>query len=104
MVSWIHIDDHANAVCFLLDNSGCNGPYNLVSSKPVEMKVLLKKIGNALKRPVWVPIPAFIMRLIFGEMANEVLLSSQNVSPSKLIEAGFKFQYEEVDSALKDLL
>ncbi len=104
IVSWIHIDDHANAVCFLLRNDNCNGVYNLVSPNPIEMKLLLKKVGEVLKRPVWISIPPFILRLIFGEMANEVLLSSQSVFPVKLISDGFEYNHKEIDSALKDLL
>lgn len=104
MISWIHIDDHANAVCFLLDNKRCYGAFNLVSPNPAKLRTLLSSIGRILRRPVWLPIPSFILRLMFGGMANEVLLSSQSVFPRKLIDAGFKFQYEEVDTALKDLL
>lgn len=103
-VSWIHIDDHAKAVCYLLENTSCNGAYNLVSPSPIEMKLLLKKVGNALKRPVWAPIPTFFMRLIFGEMANEVLLSNQSVFPKRLINSGFVFAFEDIDAALEDLL
>ncbi len=103
-VSWIHIEDHAKAVCYLLENRSCNGAYNLVSPNPMEMKLLLKKVGKALKRPVWVPIPAFLMRLIFGEMANEVLLSSQSVVPKRLMDKGFVFEFEDIDRALADLL
>ncbi|HCT31257.1 MAG TPA: TIGR01777 family protein [Bacteroidales bacterium] len=103
-VSWIHIQDHANAVSFLLNNSNCKGVYNLVSSNPVVMKLLLKKIGKTINRPVWLSIPSFFLQIIFGEMANEVLLANQAVLPRRLIEAGFKFDFEDIDSALKDLL
>lgn len=104
MISWIHIDDHANAVCFLLDNKMCIGTYNLVSPNPVKLKTLLSSIGRILRRPVWLPIPTFILKLMFGEMAGEVLLANQTVSPKKLIDSGFVFSFEDIDSALKDLL
>lgn len=104
MISWIHIDDHANAVCFLLDNKMCIGTYNLVSPNPVKLKALLSSVGRILRRPVWLPIPTFILKLMFGEMAGELLLANQTVSPKKLIDSGFIFSFEDIDSALKDLL
>lgn len=103
MISWIHIEDHVRAIRFLIENSSCKGAYNLVALEPISYKLLVKKVGKVLKRPIWLPVPAFVLRLIFGKMANEVILSNQNIVPKGLELAGFKFEFNDIDIALKDL-
>lgn len=103
MLSWIHIKDHARAICFLLDHDNCRGVYNLVSPEPRTIKSFVKQLGAVLKRPVWLTIPAFVLTWVFGEMADEVILSNQNVIPQRLIQAGFEFEFNDVDNALEDL-
>jgi uncharacterized protein (TIGR01777 family) len=104
MLSWIHIDDHVNAIQFLIENNTVKGIFNLVSIEPLTYKQFVKQIGKNLKRPIWAPIPTFVVRLIFGQMANEVILSSQNVLPQRLLALGFKFKFIRIEGALKDLL
>ncbi len=104
MLSWIHIKDHVRAICFLLEYDNCRGIYNLVSPEPKTNRFFVKRVGKVLKRPVLLPIPSFILKLIFGEMANEVILSNQNIVPYRLILAGFKFEFSNVYNALSDLL
>jgi len=103
MVSWIHIKDHVRAICFLLECDNCSGIYNLVSPGSETIKFLVKRLGEILKRPVWFPIPSFALTWIFGEMANEVILSDQNIVPQRLTLAGFMFEFRSVDHAMKDL-
>ena len=104
MLSWIHIDDHVNAIQFLIDNNAAKGIYNLVSPEAITYKHFVKQIGRILRRPVWTSIPSFIVRLVFGKMANEVLLSNQNVLPKRLQSAGYRFKYGRIEVALIDLL
>ncbi len=103
VLSWIHINDHVNAVCFLLENDNCSGVYNLVSPNPINIKSFVKRVGKILKRPVWLPIPAFVLRLMFGKMADEVILANQNIVPKKLIQTGFKFEFDNLEYALENL-
>ena len=102
-LSWIHIDDLTNSMLFLLENSKSRGIYNAVTPNTVKFKVLVKGIGKRINRPVWIPVPEFIIKLIYGEMAKEVLLANQKVSSAKLVESGFVFKYQTIDSALDDL-
>ncbi|RPH29659.1 MAG: TIGR01777 family protein [Bacteroidales bacterium] len=104
ILSWIHVEDHVRAICFLLENDKCRGIYNLVSTNPTSIKVFVRRVGALLNCPVWLPIPTFVLKLIFGRMAEEVILSSQNITPKRLIQAGFSFDFTSVEVALKDLL
>lgn len=104
LLSWIHIDDHVRAIQFLIDDTINKGVYNLVSPQPISYKLFVKKIGKIINRPIWMPIPTFILVLLFGRMANEVLLSNQNIVPSKLLSAGFKFKYSDIDFTLNNLI
>ncbi|MHC1702410.1 MAG: TIGR01777 family oxidoreductase [Tenuifilaceae bacterium] len=103
-LSWIHIDDYSKAILFLLEKNDSHGVYNLVSPNPITYKALVRKIGSKLHRPIWMPVPSFILRLGFGSMADEVLLSNQNVIPKRLVDQGFSFNYNQIDSALDDLI
>lgn len=103
-ISWIHIDDYVNAVKFLIEEEKCTGPFNMVSPKPVTLKHFAKGVGNTLKRPVWLPIPKFVLRLFLGKMADEVIFSNQNVIPQKLLSMGYVYNHHELKEALDDLL
>jgi hypothetical protein len=104
MFSWIHIEDAVNAVLFILENTDISGAINISSPKPVSNSVYTKTLGKTLNRPAFINMPAFICRLLFGEMADELLLSSQHVMPIKLIKHGFKFTHIDIQSALSSLL
>ncbi|BDX38624.1 epimerase [Tenuifilaceae bacterium CYCD] len=103
IIPWIHIDDHVSAIKFLI-NSNANGAFNLVSPNPVSFSNLTKVIAKRVQRPVLFRIPSFILKLALGSMANEVLLSSQNVEPKKLKELGFEWKFLEIENALNDLI
>ncbi len=104
MLSWIHIKDHVSAIKFLLENSTCSGVFNLTSEEPITIRSFVKRLGAILNRPAWLPVPAFVLRLMFGKMADEVILSNQNIIPKRLIQNGFKFEFSCIDDALHDLL
>ncbi len=94
--SWIHIEDEINAIMFLMGH-GCEGVYNLSSPNPIRMTQLCEVIAKVMNKPCWFKIPAFVLKIIFGEMANELLLTSQRVMPEKLINKGFKFLYKSIE-------
>jgi uncharacterized protein (TIGR01777 family) len=102
-LSWISIDDEAAAIKFLIENENLKGVFNLTAPKPITMKRFCRKLGWVIRRPSWLFFPGFILRLILGEMADEVLLSGQRVKPKRLLEAGFEFKHVEAKNALKDL-
>jgi|ERR1700730_14112289 len=100
-MSWIALDDVIGALKFALTNDPLHGPVNFVAPNPVTNAEFTKTLGKALSRPTLFPIPAFGVRLVFGEMADALLLSSQRVEPSRLETAGYQFQYSNLDGALR---
>jgi uncharacterized protein len=103
-ISWIHISDVVQAMIFLLKNKTAAGVYNLTSPEPMMMKDFAKLAGKALRRPSWFHIPAFVLRLLPNEMADDLLLTSQRVIPERLMESGFEFKYKDAESALRNLV
>lgn len=101
--SWIHIEDLVRLLMFVLE-SKLEGVYNAVAPNPVQQKELTKLIAKILKRPLLLPnVPEFVLRLILGEM-RAIALESQRVCASKIQDAGFKFKFLELESALEDLI
>lgn len=103
-MSWIHIDDEAAALLFCLQNESVRGPVNLVAPAPVTMGEFARSLGRQMKRPAFLPAPAFALKALLGEMADELLLSGQSVEPAALIRAGFHFRHPSLDPALAGLL
>ena len=103
-VSWIHQQDLVNAYLFLMDTEGVSGPINFTAPNPVTNKEMTRLLGEALKRPTFMPpMPGFLIRLFMGEFAS-VLLEGQRVIPKKLLEKGFQFQFPNLPEALANLL
>jgi len=102
-MAWIHVKDLCALILFALQNEKTKGVYNAVSSTHINNEDFTKAIGKALHKPIILPhIPAFIIRTLFGEMSGMVLEGSR-VSNQKIIDAGFKFKFENIDEALADL-
>lgn len=102
-LSWIHIEDEVSAIRFLLSNASLDGVFNLTAPQPLPMKEFVKLGGSLLHRPVWFPLPAFLLRGAFGEMADEALLTGQRIAPKRLEQAGFHFRFPDARSALEAL-
>lgn len=103
-MSWISIDDVAQAIVFCIETDSISGPVNLTAPQPVPNSRFTKALGAVLHRPTIIPMPAFAARLALGEMADELLLSSARVMPKKLQEAGFSFSYPEIEGALRHVI
>jgi uncharacterized protein (TIGR01777 family) len=103
-ISWIHIKDVVNAILFILEDKHLSGIYNLTSPNPVQYKYLAKSIGKTIKKPSWISIPKIFLILFFGQRAKELLFGSIWVYPKRLITDGYKFSYETIDKALKEIL
>jgi uncharacterized protein len=100
--SWIHMDDAVGSILHVLGRD-IRGPVNVVSPNPVRNVDFTKTLARALKRPALFPVPAFLVRTIFREFADEGVLASARVIPKKLVEGEFKFRYPELGEALKVL-
>ena len=101
---WIHKDDWVRLVVWAIGAEGARGPLNAASPHPVTNREFSSALGRALKRPSFLPAPAFALRLALGEMADALLLSSQRVLPVRATDLGFSFRYGNVDEALAAVL
>lgn len=101
--SWIHARDLAKAVAFVAANSSISGPVNFCSPEPVRNAEFTLTIAESLKRPAFLPVPAFVLKMALGEAAD-IALWSQRVLPDVLTDAGFNFDFATLDSALSDIL
>lgn len=99
-MSWIHADDIVRLIRFCLERPEIRGPVNATAPHPVTNDRFGQSLGSALRRPHWIPAPAFALRLVLGEMAD-LLLTGQNVVPRKAMEHGFAFRYSQAEDALK---
>lgn len=103
-MSWIALDDIVGAMHHALITEILRGAVNGVAPNPVTNAEFTKTLGRVLHRPILFPVPAFALRLMFGELADEVLLASMRVEPSQLLKAGYRFRYTDLEEALKHLL
>lgn len=103
-MSWIALADVISALQFALTNESIKGPVNFVAPNPVTNAEFTKTLGRVLSRPTFFPIPAFGVRLAFGEMADALLLSSQRVKPAKLADSNYQFTYSNLEGALRSIL
>ena len=101
--SWIHIDDVMELIRFGLENPAIRGPVNATAPNPVTNEQFTKELAATLHRPAIFPVPAFAIKLMFGELAGDVL-SSQRVLPKAADAAGYRFQFSELEVALRELL
>ncbi len=103
-LSWIAIDDLIRIFHFALENENMNDAVNATAPNPVTNKEFTDTLGNVLNRPTIIPIPAFGIKLLFGEMGETLLLEGARVMPEKLQNAGFEFKFAELEAALKHIL
>lgn len=103
-IAWIHLGDYVRAVRFLIENENARGIFNLTAPNPLSNADFGRALARVLHRPFWFPVPAFALKLALGEMAELLLLSGQRVVPERLLQARFKFQFADAESALKDVL
>lgn len=97
--AWISLPDEARAIIHLINTPSATGPYNLTAPEPATCKELVQELGKALKRPTLIPVPAFALKLVFWEGAQELLLCSQKMSADRLLSTGFVFTHPTLKSA-----
>jgi len=102
--SWISLEDEVRAVRFLIERQDLSGTFNLAAPGPLKQKEFCRILGKAMKRPCRLPVPALVLKVLFGEKAVETLLAGQRVMPRRLLEAGFGFRYPDAEKAIAALL
>jgi hypothetical protein len=103
-MSWIDLQDMVGAILHILKTDLLQGPVNMVAPRPVTNAEFTKTLAGVLRRPAIFPVPAFAAKLVFGEMAEELLLGSQRVEPAKLISSGYPFRFRELKAALSSVV
>jgi uncharacterized protein (TIGR01777 family) len=101
-IPWIHLEDEVAAIRFLLENKNLTGVFNLSAPNPVSNANFTRSLAQVLHRPYWLPVPGFALKLALGEMST-LVLDGHYLIPERLLEAGFKFKYTDVEPALGNL-
>ena len=99
--TWIQIDDLVAAIIFLLNHPDITGPVNLCAPECVSQKEFAKTLASVMRKPIFITMPDFLIKILFGQMGAELLLSGQNIYPERLNQSGFNFTYKDISSALK---
>jgi uncharacterized protein (TIGR01777 family) len=100
---WIHPADEVASIHFLLENEKAQGVFNLSAPIPLSNADFGRILAKVMRRPYWLPVPAFALRLLLGEMST-LVLEGQHVLPKRLQDLGFRFRFETAEAALRDLL
>ena len=95
-VGWISLEDAVAALIYAVENDALHGPVNLTAPQQVTNAELTRTLGRVLRRPTLLPLPAFAAKLLLGELAEEGLLASQRVRPTRLLEAGFRVRVSRI--------
>jgi hypothetical protein len=103
-MSWIDVQDMVGAIHHVLKSDLLQGPVNMVAPKPVTNEEFTKTLASVLSRPAIFPVPAFVVKLAFGEMGETVLLGSQRVEPTQLVMSGYPFRYSNLRASLENML
>lgn len=99
--SWIGLHDLTRVIAYCVNNDSVEGPVNAVSPEPLTNRAFTKDVGSVLKRPTIFPLPGFMAKLVLGEMAQDLLLSSARVLPNRLQAAGFEFSHPQLQDCLR---
>lgn len=103
-LSWVALEDAIGAISLALRNDQIRGPLNVVAPNPVQNSEFTRMVATLLNRPAFCHVPAFVLRALLGQMADELFLASQRARPERLLAAGFAFRHVNLESALKAIL
>lgn len=101
--SWIHRDDFIGLALYAAANEKIGGVVNATAPEPVTNRTFATALGRAMKRPSLVPLPGFVLQVVFGRMAEEVMLNGQKVRPKRAIDSGYVFRHPDIDGALGEV-
>ena len=99
-MAWITLNDWVRMAMWAIENAAVVGAINATAPNPVPSHEFSRAIGRAVHRPSWIPVPAFVLRLLFGEMAQNILILGQRVVPKRAVEMGFKFEDPTINEAM----
>lgn len=99
-MSWVHIDDLVGIILYCISHDNLKGAINGTSPNPVTNQVFTKTLGMIIKRPTIFPMPAIVVKLLMGEMGEELLLAGKKIVPKKALDAGYNFKYKTLEEAL----
>lgn len=102
--SWIHIDDVAGALLAMAQDPAFRGPVNIVGPAPVRNSDFVRALAAVLRRPALVHVPGLALKVLLGEMADDLLLASSRVVPQQLQERGFTFAWSDIEAALRNVV
>ena len=102
--TWVSVQDVVGAILHVLNHDSLRGPVNTVAPNPVTNAEFTKTLASTLSRPAMFPMPAFAVRIVFGQMGEELFLASQRVEPTKLLASGYQFQHPDLRKALEEIL
>ena len=103
-MSWIHLDDLVGIILFCIKHDNLKGAINGTSPNPVINQVFAKALGTALKRPTIFAMPVIVIKLLMGQMGEELLLAGKRILPGKILDAGYNFQYKTLEDALTNIV
>ncbi len=103
-MSWISLDDTVGAIEYAMLTDSLAGPVNTVAPESITNAEFTKTLGAVIRRPTIFPVPEFMLRLLLGQMAEEVLLGSQRVEPARLLASGYEFKHPQLKAALEEML
>ncbi|MGA2421637.1 MAG: TIGR01777 family oxidoreductase, partial [Candidatus Acidiferrum sp.] len=103
-MSWVALDDVVRAIRFVIEDASLGAAVNVTAPQPVTNAEFTKVLAHTMHRPALFTVPPFALRTLLGEMADEMLLSSQRVVPRVLLDSGFQFRYPDLPSTLKAIL
>lgn len=103
-MSWIEIDDLIGIICHIVNNETLFGPINATAPHAVTNKEFARTLGRVLERPAFFRMPSFVVKALFGEMGETLLLKGQRVVPEKALKSGYIFKYPDLYSALKEAI
>ena len=104
MMSWIALDEVPLTMAHVINTPDLSGAVNFVAPKAVSSTKFTRVLGKVLRRPAFLPVPALAIKILFGEMGKELLLSGANVIPKRLLESGYVFRYPDLETALSKML
>ena len=102
--SWVSLQDVVRAICFIINTPAATGAFNVVADDMVSQHQFAKTLAKQLHRPCFLPLPGLVVKLLFGQMGDELLIQGQHVKGHRLEELGFIYEDKTLDSALRRLL
>jgi uncharacterized protein (TIGR01777 family) len=101
IISWIHISDVIKSILFFIKNPQLTGAFNITAPHPISQYAFAKLLADTMHRPLLLKMPAAVIKLLFGEMGDNLLLKGQRVLPTRLQECGYEFVYPQLSGALQ---